>query len=50
MARISTIAKQFIDKKELLFESPDFKTFIETIKLKLENSYKGIKLRIKNYL
>lgn len=47
MARISTIAKQFIDKKELLFESPDFKTFIETIKLKLENSYKGIKLRIK---
>ena len=47
MTRISNIAKQFIDKKELLFESPDFKSFIETIKLKLNGKYEGIKLRIK---
>lgn len=47
MTRISMIAKQFIDKNELLFEAPDFKTYISTIKAKLDGRYKGVKLRIK---
>jgi len=47
MTRISMIAKQFIDKNELLFEAPDFKSYITIIKNKLDGRYKGVKLRIK---
>ena len=47
MARIATIAKCFIPKEELLLEAPDFLTFINTIKSKLEGKTKGTKLRIK---
>jgi len=47
MARVSLIARQFINKEELLFEASSFKDFADKIKQKLENKYKGIKLRIK---
>ena len=47
MARVSMIARQFIDKSELLFEAKSFKEFADTIKQKLEGKFQGIKLRIK---
>lgn len=47
MARVSLIARQFIDKSELLFEASSFKHFTDTIKSKLLNRTKGVKLRIK---
>ncbi|HSH53141.1 MAG TPA: hypothetical protein VK982_15560, partial [Bacteroidales bacterium] len=47
MARVSMIAKQFVDKTELIFEAPNFKAFADTIKQKLGDKYKGIDLRIK---
>jgi hypothetical protein len=47
MTRISNIAKQYLDKHELLFEATDFKSYIEAIKQKLDGKFKGVKLRIK---
>ncbi len=47
MARVSIIARQFINKSELLFEANSFKDFATIIKNKLEGKYEGIKLRIK---
>lgn len=46
-ARITTIAKQYVDKAELLFESDSFKQFADTIKSKIGDKYKGVQLRIK---
>jgi hypothetical protein len=46
-ARITTIAKQFVDKSELLFESNSFREFADTIKTKIGDNFKGIQLRIK---
>lgn len=47
MARVSLIARQFVDKSELIFEAPSFKLFADTIKAKLDGKTAGIKLRIK---
>ena len=47
MARVGLIARQFVDKSELLFAAMNFKHFADTIKAKLENKTKGVKLRIK---
>jgi hypothetical protein len=47
MARIATIAKNFLPKDELLVEADSFGSFIKVIKNKLEGKTKGTKLRIK---
>lgn len=47
MARVGLIARQFVDKSELLFAATNFKHFADTIKAKLEGKTRGVKLRIK---